>query len=90
MRRSDDGRSTDPESDRHRIDDRHHGLGESDGRDRVGAEVGDEEDVHDGEQRLEDGLEHHRHGQQEEGAADGAFREVLAGAADGFAERLES
>jgi len=52
--------------------------------------VGDEEDVHDGEQRLEDGLEHHRHGQQEEGAADGAFREVLAGAADGFAERLES
>ena len=51
-----------------RVDDRQHRLGEPDGRDRVGAEVGDPEHVGDGEDRLHRHLHHHRHGEHDHGA----------------------
>jgi hypothetical protein len=44
------------------------GIRETDRRDGGRAELRDEVDVDDGERRLEDELEHHRHGQQEHGA----------------------
>ncbi len=69
------------------VDDRHQRLGDADGGDRVGAEPADEEDVHHQEHRLHQHLEHHRHGEQHDGAPDRRFGVVLVGPADGFAER---
>ncbi len=83
----DDGGGPDPEADGDRVDQGHHGLGEADRGDRVGAEVGDEEDVHHGEQRLEQGLEDHRHGQQHQGALDRPLGVVLPGAPQRLAQQ---
>ena len=40
----------------------------------VGAELGDEEHVADGEHALHDHLQHHRDGEDEDRARDGALR----------------
>ncbi len=57
---------------RHRVDDRQHRLGEPDRRHRVGAQLRDEEDVDDGEERLHAHLHHHGDGEDDERGADGA------------------
>ena len=51
-----------------RVDDRQQALGQPDGGDRVGPQLGDPEDVGDGEDRLHHHLEHHRDGQEDDGA----------------------
>lgn len=79
--------SADREADRHRVDHRHERLGDAHGRNRIGAETSDEEDVRHGEHRLHEHLEDHRHCQQHHRAADGRLGVVLARAADGFAKR---
>src|SRR6202012_3225833 len=47
-----------------------------------------EEDIHDGKEGLEDHLQHHRDGQQQDGAVKTALSEVLMPAAQGLAYRL--
>ena len=72
---------------RDRVNDGHQRLGDADGGDRVRAEPADEEDVRHREHRLHQHLEHHRHGQQDDGAADRRLRVVLVGAFDRLAQR---
>ena len=81
------GGGADRQADGQRVDDRHQRFGDADGGDRVGAEPADEEDVHHGEHRLHQHLEHHRHGEQHDGAADRRLGVVLVRAADRFLER---
>ena len=66
------------EPDRERVEEREHRLRQPDGRDRAAPELRHPEDVHDGEDRLERHLEHHRHREQDDRAPDGPFREVPA------------
>ena len=72
---------------RERVDHRQHRLGEPDGRDRIGAEVRDPEDVGDGEDRLHRHLHHHRHGEHDHRAPDRRGRVVDRRPADRVAER---
>ena len=82
------GRGADAQPHRHRIDDREHRLGESHRSDRLGAESRHEEDVGHGKDALERDLEHHRHGEQQDRAADGAFGVVLMRSAQRLANSL--
>ena len=49
------------------VDDGQQALGQSHGGDGVGAQLGDPEDVGDGEDRLHHHLQDHRHGEQQDG-----------------------
>ena len=64
-------RRADRQPHRERVDQRHQRLGEAHRGDGIGAEVRDPEHVGDDEDRLHRHLEHHRHGEQDDGAADG-------------------
>ena len=66
------GGHTDRQTHRGRVNERQHRLGEPDRGDGVRADVRDPEDVDHGEQRLHQHLEHHRHGEQDDGSADGS------------------
>ena len=76
------------ETDRQGKDQRQERLGESDGGHGVGSQSRDKEDVADGEHRLHDHLQHHGNGQQNDGATQAPFREILLGALDGLSEGL--
>src|SRR5713101_3291179 len=65
------------QSHRYAEDDGEHAFGERDGGDRIGAKTRYEEHVHDTEQRLHGHFEDHGYGQKKDGAADGAFGEIL-------------
>ena len=81
----DHGAEADGEPDRHGVDHDQHGLREPDGCHGVGAEPGDEEDVHQREQGLHGGLQHHRDRQQEQRTGDRPAGIVLMGAPEGGA-----
>ena len=61
-----------------------HGLGQTDGSNRVCAQPSDPEDVDDGKQRFENHLQHHGHGQKQDGAVEAAGGVILVRAADRF------
>ena len=71
---------------RNPVDDGQHAFGQADSGYGVGSQARHEEHVDDGEQRFHRHLEHHRHGEQQYGAADATFGEILARAKDGGAD----
>ena len=75
---------TDGESEGQRVDHRLHRLGETDGGLRLGAQPSDEEDVSDGEHRLHHHLQHHRNGEDEDGAPERRLGQVAVRAAQGL------
>ena len=86
VRRATIARRDDRQPHRDRVDEREPRFGEADGRDGGRAELGDEEHVADGEHALHDHLEHHRNGEDEDRARDGAFGVVAVRAAQRFAD----
>ena len=71
---------------RERIDDDQHRFGQHDRGDRVGAQLRHPEDVGDREHRLHHHLEHHRDGEQQDRPPQRQRREVVARAAQRFAD----
>ena len=68
---------TDRKPDCHRIHDGHHRLGESDRRDRIGAQLGDEEDISNRKDAFHHHLQDHRDGEEKDGAAERAVGVVV-------------
>jgi hypothetical protein len=68
------------------VDHGEHRLSQTDGRNRVGTEVRHPEHVHDGEDRFHRHLHHHRHGEHDDGPADGSGRVINRGTADRLAK----
>jgi hypothetical protein len=72
-----DRRRSDAQPHGERVDHREQRFGHTDRCDRIGAQMRDPEDVGDGEDALERDLEHHRHREQQDRAADGPLGEVV-------------
>ncbi len=85
----DRGRRTRREAHRHGVDERRRRLRHADDRDRARPEAGDEEDIHDCEQRLHAHFEHHRDREEDHRAPDGDGREIADRPPDGVAQGRE-
>ena len=71
-----------------RIHDGEHRLNQADRGDGVGAQVRHPKDIHDGEERFHEHLEHHGHSQEEDRLRQAARGVVLVCAAQRFAQRF--